>query len=142
MLRAVWKLPIITYQLLEIPIDFLRLIRTAQPTPAGRRKGRQSLGADVSFEGQCLYQVHFDGSDGKCQVRNLQVSRRVLIDTWDVLAKDLILLTLCGLPKDEPIAVLTPRVMRHLPLGIDDWSLSDLDDAVTGAEAGRAGGLD
>jgi hypothetical protein len=33
MLRAVWSKPLIRYQLVEIPIDLLRLVKTAQPTP-------------------------------------------------------------------------------------------------------------
>ena len=88
MLRAVWKLPLITYQLLEIPIDLLRLVRTAEPIGVGKRRGRKSLGADVLSGGEVAFHVHFDASDGKCQIRNLPVSRCTLIDTWDVLAQD------------------------------------------------------
>ncbi len=71
MLRAVWRLPLIHYQLLEIPIDSLRLIETAELHGVGKRKGRQSLGADVLLADQVIFHVHFDGSDGKCQIRNL-----------------------------------------------------------------------
>jgi len=84
MLRAVWKLPLIHYQLLEIPIRSLRMIETVDLKAVGRRKGRQSLGADVIFENEAIYHVHFDGSDGKCQIRNLRVSNCVLLEEWDI----------------------------------------------------------
>jgi hypothetical protein len=84
MLRAVWKRPLIHYQLLEIPVDNLRLIQTAKLEEVGKRKGRRSLGADVILNEQVLFHVHFDGSDGKCQVRNLRVSNCVLLQEWDV----------------------------------------------------------
>ena len=83
MLRAIWRLPLIHYQLLEIPIDSLRLIETAELQGVGKRKGRQSLGADVLLAGQATFHVHFDGSDGKCQIRNLQVSNCALLEEWD-----------------------------------------------------------
>ena len=88
MLRAVWQLPTIEYQLLEIPIELLRLVRTAQLVEVGRRKGRRSLGADIWDEGELAFHVHFDAADGKGQVRNLPVSRCKAIDVWEVLAKD------------------------------------------------------
>ena len=88
MLRAVWQLPIIKYQLLEIPIELLRLVQTAQLVEVGRRKGRRSLGADIWDEGELVFHVHFDAADGKCQVRNLPVSRCKAIHLWEVLAKD------------------------------------------------------
>jgi hypothetical protein len=84
MLRAVWKLPLIHYQLLEIPVEDLRLIETAKLEEVGRRKGRRSLGADIILNDQVLFHVHFDGSDGKCQVRNLKVSNCVLLQEWDI----------------------------------------------------------
>ena len=73
MLRAIWQLPVIHYQLLRIPIEILRRIGTAELHPVGRDARRRSLGADVLRRGQRMFHVHFDGSDGKCQVRNLQV---------------------------------------------------------------------
>lgn len=84
MLRAIWALPVLHYQLVEIPIDILKLIRTAEPEPVGHRKGRQSLGADVYRGDERLFHVHFDGSDGKCSLRNLHVRHcRPLLD-WDL----------------------------------------------------------
>jgi hypothetical protein len=47
MLRAIWKEPLIHYQLVEIPVDLLKRIGAADIAPVGRRKGRQSLGGDV-----------------------------------------------------------------------------------------------
>jgi type II restriction enzyme len=84
MLRAIWELPLIHYQLLEIPIEVLKLIRNASLQPVGRRKGRQSLGADVSRGRRRLFHVHFDGSDGKCQIRNLHVRCCNLLAQWDL----------------------------------------------------------
>ena len=86
MLRAVWEKPIIHYQLLEIPIDSLRLIGIADVQLVGKRKGRQSLGADVLVNGQVLFHVHFDASDGKCSIRNLPVSDCVMLREWDVMS--------------------------------------------------------
>jgi hypothetical protein len=71
MLRSVWKLPLLHYQLLEIPVSTLRLIAGADFEPVGSRTGRQSLGADVVRDGEPAFHVHFDGSDGKCSIRNL-----------------------------------------------------------------------
>lgn len=84
MLRAVWELPLIHYQLLEIPVNLLKLIRTADLQPVGKRSGRKSLGADVLRKGQEVFHVHFDGSDGKCQVRNLHVRNCVMLQEWDL----------------------------------------------------------
>jgi hypothetical protein len=39
MLRAVWKDPLIRYQLVDIPVALLRLIENADLQPVGRRKG-------------------------------------------------------------------------------------------------------
>lgn len=88
MLRAIWNLPVIHYQLLEIPIEILRLIQTADLQSRGRRETRRSLGADVLREGEVLFHVHFDGSDGKCQVRNLKVGSCVTLATWDLQIQD------------------------------------------------------
>jgi type II restriction enzyme len=84
MLRAVWELPLIHYQLVEIPVNLLRLIRTADLKPVGKRGGRKSLGADVLRKGDKVFHVHFDGSDGKCQVRNLPVRKCVMLQEWDL----------------------------------------------------------
>ena len=85
MLRAVWELPVVHYQLVEIPVDLLKLMRTATFEPVGRRKGRKSLGVDVFRGREKVFHVHFDGSDGKCQVRDLAVSNCVMLETWDAL---------------------------------------------------------
>jgi hypothetical protein len=84
MLRAVWDLPIIHYQLLEIPIAVLALMRDADLQAVGRRAGRQSLGADVFRAEEKVFHVHFDGSDGKCQVRNLHVRHCETLLAWDL----------------------------------------------------------
>jgi hypothetical protein len=84
MLRAVWRSPLIHYQLLEIPITSLMLIETADVKGVGKREGRQSLGADVVLNREVLFHVHFDGSDGKCSIRNLRVSNCVLLQEWDI----------------------------------------------------------
>jgi len=84
MFRAAWELPVVHYQLVEIPVDLLKLMRMANFEPVGRRKGRKSLGADVFRGSEKVFHVHFDGSDGKCQVRDLAVSNCVMLETWDV----------------------------------------------------------
>lgn len=84
MRRAVWRKPLVHYQLLEIPIDDLRLIKTAELAAVGKREGRRSLGADIILNGRLLFHVHFDGSDGKCQVRNLPVQNCVMLQEWDL----------------------------------------------------------
>ncbi|HEY6329094.1 MAG TPA: hypothetical protein VI756_07140, partial [Blastocatellia bacterium] len=78
MLRAIWRRPIIHYQVVEIPIDRLRLIETANVQVAGKRKGRQSLGARVLLNDQAIFTVFFDASDGKCAIRSLPVSDCVM----------------------------------------------------------------
>lgn len=84
MLRSIWERPLLHYQLIEIPIDTLRLIETANVEAKGTRKGRQSLGAKVSVNDQVLFSVFFDASDGKCAIRGLQVSDCVMLREWDV----------------------------------------------------------
>lgn len=88
MLRAVWELPVLHYQLLEIPVDILRLIGTANLQPTGRRPGRRSLGADVSRSGEVVFHVHFDGSDGKCSLRGLRIQDCVMLAAWDLHIQD------------------------------------------------------
>lgn len=84
MLRAVWELPLIHYQLLEIPIALLRRISEAEFAGVGRRAGRQSLGADAVAEGgERYFRAHFDASDGKCSIRNLPVNRCEMLLEWD-----------------------------------------------------------
>ena len=84
MFRALWSIQAIQYQLVEIPVEKLRLIAAANVEPVGHRTGRQSLGADVTDQGQKIYRVHFDASDGKCSVRSLGVHHCVLLETWEV----------------------------------------------------------
>lgn len=84
MLRSIWEPPLLHYQLLEIPIDNLRLIETADVQIAGTRKGRQSLGAKVELNDEVLFSVFFDASDGKCAIRGLRVSDCVMLREWDV----------------------------------------------------------
>ena len=83
MLRAIWSHELIHYQLVDIPLEMLSLIRHAELKPVGTRTGRRSLGADISIDGEVAFHVHFDGSDGKCQVRNLLVSRCRVLGEWD-----------------------------------------------------------
>ena len=83
MLRAIWGDELIHYQLVDIPLELLRLIGEAELVPVGRRRGRGSLGGDISSEGEVVFHVHFDGSDGKCQIRNLLISRCRVLGEWD-----------------------------------------------------------
>jgi hypothetical protein len=64
MLRAIWEPQTMRYQLVDIPVELLRLLSECRPQPVGRRLTRRSLGADVVREGVTLFRVHFDGSDG------------------------------------------------------------------------------
>ncbi len=84
LLRAIWERPLIHYQLLEIAADTLRLIRTAALRPVGRRAGRGSLGADVLRGKDKLFHIHFDASDGKCQISRLDIQNCVMLLEWDV----------------------------------------------------------
>jgi hypothetical protein len=88
MLQAVWKAPLIHYQLLEISVEMLRLIKSADLQPVGRRPGRGSLGADVFRGSERLFHVHFDGSDGKCQIGRLHVRDCVMLLEWDVAVSE------------------------------------------------------
>jgi len=84
MLRAVWKLPIIQYQLVEIPVSLLKLMAGSSLVSVGKRSGRKSIGADVLQDGKLLFHVHFDGSDGKCQIRNLNLKHCTILSEWDL----------------------------------------------------------
>ena len=84
MFRAVWEPHVIHYQLVEIPVEKLRLISTVRLEPVGHRSGRQSLGCDVLEKGEKIFRVHFDASDGKCSVRGLGIEHCVLLEAWDV----------------------------------------------------------
>jgi hypothetical protein len=50
----------------------------------GRRQGRKSIGADVFRGDEKLFRVHFDGSDGKCQIRSLDVKNCEMLQEWDL----------------------------------------------------------
>ena len=82
MLRAVWRGDNIDYQLVDVPISLLQKIRACEAVLVGRRKGRQSLGFDVVEKGETLFHVHFDGADGKCQIRGLKVDRCIMLMEW------------------------------------------------------------
>lgn len=88
MLRAIWEKPVIHYQLLDIPVDLLRLINEANLVSVGKLSKRQSLGADVYQGERKLFRIHFDGSDGKCQIRGLAVSDCELLLSWDIQTSD------------------------------------------------------
>lgn len=72
----------IDYQLIEIPLEHLKKMKGCTVAPVGKRKGRTSLAVDVTEAGEVLFRVHFDGADGKCQIRNLKRSACVTLDTW------------------------------------------------------------
>lgn len=88
MLRAIWNEKVIHYQLLEIPVKLLKMIRTANFQEVGYRKGRQSLGADVESKGERVFHVHFDASDRKCSIRDLSVNLCTMLLEWDVRIHD------------------------------------------------------
>jgi hypothetical protein len=83
MFRAIWGTTLLRYQLVDIPIALLRLIADCAPQPVGRRKGRGSPGADISRNGEKVFHVHFDASDGKCSVRGLRLRDCDLLLEWE-----------------------------------------------------------
>jgi len=83
MLRAIWHEEQIHYQLLEIPLELLRLLGFVQLEAVGRRSGIGSLAGDVSVGGERVFRVHFDASDRKCSVRGLLVNRCNMLREWD-----------------------------------------------------------
>lgn len=85
MLRAIWEPQQMRYQLVDIPVDLLRLVAASSPQPVGKRTTRRSLGADIVRGGDILFRVHFDGSDGKCQIRNLRMQDCNLLLEWEKL---------------------------------------------------------
>lgn len=85
MLRAIWESQTMRYQLVEIPVGLLRLMANCTPIPLGKRLTRRSLGADVTRDGETLFRVHFDGSDGKCQIRKLRIQDCKLLLEWEKL---------------------------------------------------------
>jgi hypothetical protein len=91
MLRAVWDKDRMSYQLVDIPISLLRLLANVNPQPVGKRVGRRSLGADVTQNSEVAFHVHFDGSDGKCQIRNLRLADCKLLLQWEKLRERAVL---------------------------------------------------
>jgi hypothetical protein len=85
MLRAIWKKDksAIHYQLVDVPLNVLRMISGLTVIPVGNRKGRQSLGLDVFDGEEKVFHIHFDGADGKCQIRGLTIGRCKLLLEWD-----------------------------------------------------------
>jgi hypothetical protein len=82
MLRSIWREGAFEYQLLEIPLEILAKMTGGQFTEVGTRHGRRSLAADV-MEGETrMFRVHFDGADGKCQVRDLLVGLCRMLREW------------------------------------------------------------
>lgn len=89
MLRAVWKPPIVHYQLILINVDWLQRMKHAVFEVVGNRSGRQSFGAHaIDSAGERLFRIHFDASDGKCSIRNLRVSDCELLSEWDIFVSD------------------------------------------------------
>lgn len=85
MLRAIWETGRMRYQIVDIPVALLELLASCEPLPVGKRPNRQSLGADVIKDGEIAYRVHFDGSDGKCSIRNLRMKDCDLLLEWEKL---------------------------------------------------------
>ena len=83
MLRAVWDKPIIHYQAIDIPIRLLLKIKGVPLDFVGKQRSRRSIGGDAIVKGKTAFHVHFDGSDGKCQIRGLRVDLCRMIDKWD-----------------------------------------------------------
>lgn len=83
MLRAVWEESAIHYQAVDIPLKLLREIERIVLSHVGRRSGRRSIGGDALIDEEIAFHVHFDGSDGKCQIRGLRLDRCKLLMEWD-----------------------------------------------------------
>jgi len=84
MLRSIWGDRVLHYQLVDIPMTILRLLDQGIYGVVGRRSGRRSIGADILIDGNTAFHVHFDGSDGKCQIRNLDRSLCNTLLEWDL----------------------------------------------------------
>jgi hypothetical protein len=84
MLRALWERDnAIDYQLIEIPLTLMRKMESSTALAVGRRQGRKSLGCDVLEGDQVIFHIHFDGADGKCQIRGLRVDRCIVLAEWE-----------------------------------------------------------
>lgn len=83
MLRAIWSVDLIDYQLVDVPIDLLQRMRHFEAIEVGRRTGRKSLAFDVTNDkGEVMFHVHFDGADGKCQVQRLKIEHCIMLSEW------------------------------------------------------------
>jgi hypothetical protein len=83
MLRSIWKPGAFDYQLVEIPLDLLKLMRNAQFSSVGVRKGRRSVGGNITHDGERVFHVHFDGADGKCQIHRLLTRYCTMLREWN-----------------------------------------------------------
>jgi len=83
MLRAVWEGSVIHYQAIDIPLTILRKIDKIVLTQVGKRAGRRSIGGDAIIHDQIAFHVHFDGADGKCQIRGLRIDFCKMLAEWD-----------------------------------------------------------
>lgn len=83
MLRAIWGEEVIHYQLIDIPLELLRMIEHCRLQEVGNRQTRKSLGGDIVIDGKIVFHVHYDGSDGKCQIRNLKLESCRILGEWD-----------------------------------------------------------
>ncbi len=81
-------MPVIYYQLIDIPIVLLRLIEGVNLVAVGRLTDRQSLESDVYKENRKIFRIHFDGSDGKCTISNLVISECEILLAWDLQVSD------------------------------------------------------
>jgi hypothetical protein len=82
MLRAIWRPNPVYYQLIEIPLDLLKLIADVTVLAVGRRLGRHSMAADVYAQDSKIFRIHFDGADGKCQIHRLPVRLCRMLLEW------------------------------------------------------------
>jgi hypothetical protein len=82
MLRSIWRERAFEYQLLEIPLAILAKMKGGQFAEVGTRPGRRSLAADVMDGETRMFRVHFDGADGKCQIRDLLVGLCRMLRGW------------------------------------------------------------
>jgi hypothetical protein len=85
MMRAVWGTSKFSYQAIEIPLELLRRIIHIVVEFSGKRKGRQSLSGFVVEGEDQVFQIRFDGADGKCQIKNLRLDRCLLLAEWEHL---------------------------------------------------------
>ncbi len=88
MLRAVWEEQVIHYQVVDIPMDLLRLIGQANITEVGKRGTRKSIAGDVYRGTDKVFRVHFDGTDGKCQVQRLARGFCQTLFSWDYQVRE------------------------------------------------------